>query len=148
MWYPETTPKTRLPAPHPHSHCSALQMHLCPRNSKMELRRAMIAEALLNCPSLLASSVAAAGFWPLPLLRPVLVVIATLLSISGIGYFEVNYVMTGGGPRDLTNILGVYAYDQAFSFYRFDYAAAASSVILILTSFIAFFYIRYLLKED
>ena len=84
----------------------------------------------------------------LPLLRPVLVVIATLLSISGIGYFEVNYVMTGGGPRDLTNILGVYAYDQAFSFYRFDYAAAASSVILILTSFIAFFYIRYLLKED
>jgi multiple sugar transport system permease protein len=84
----------------------------------------------------------------LPLLRPVLVVIATLLSISGIGYFEVNYVMTGGGPRDLTNILGVWAYDQAFSFYRFDYAAATSSVILILTSFIAFFYIRYLLKED
>jgi ABC-type sugar transport system permease subunit len=84
----------------------------------------------------------------LPLLRPIIVVVATLLSISGIGYFEVNYVMTGGGPRDLTNILGVYAYDQAFTFYRFDYAATASSVILILTSVIAFFYIRYMLKAD
>lgn len=83
-----------------------------------------------------------------PLLRPIIIVVATLLSISGIGYFEVNYVMTGGGPRDLTNILGVYAYDQAFTFYRFDYAATASSIILIITSVIAFFYIRYLLKAD
>ena len=83
-----------------------------------------------------------------PLLRPIIIVVATLLSISGIGYFEVNYVMTGGGPRDLTSILGVYAYDQAFIFYRFDYAATASAVILIITSVIAFFYIRYLLKAD
>ena len=83
-----------------------------------------------------------------PMLRPIIIVVATLLSISGIGYFEVNYVMTGGGPRDLTNILGVYAYDQAFTFYRFDYAATASAVILLITSVIAFFYIRYLLKAD
>lgn len=83
-----------------------------------------------------------------PLLRPIIIVVATLLSISGIGYFELNYVMTGGGPRDLTSILGVYAYDQAFVFYRFDYAATASAVILIITSVIAFFYIRYLLKAD
>ena len=55
--------------------------------------------------------------------------------------------MTGGGPRDLTSILAVLAYRQAFSFYRFDLASAISTVILLLTSVIAVFYIRSRMSE-
>jgi ABC-type sugar transport system permease subunit len=78
----------------------------------------------------------------LPMLRPVLAILLTLLIIGGLGSFEINYIMTGGGPQNLTNILAVYSYQQAFSFYRFDLASAASGVILILTGFVSVFYLR------
>jgi ABC-type sugar transport system permease subunit len=62
--------------------------------------------------------------------------------MGGLGHFEINYVMTGGGPQNLTNIMAVYSYQQAFMFFKFDYAAAASGVILVMTSLISIFYIR------
>ena len=83
----------------------------------------------------------------LPILRPVLLVLITLLAIGGIGHFEVNYVMTGGGPKGLTNILAVMAYTEAYSQYRFDLAAAAANIILLMTGVIGFFYVRQQLKE-
>jgi len=83
----------------------------------------------------------------LPILRPVLLVLITLLAIGGIGHFEVNYVMTGGGPKGLTNILAVMAYTEAYSQYRFDLAAATANIILLMTGVIGFFYVRQQLKE-
>lgn len=83
-------------------------------------------------------------FWSitLPMLRSTLAILVTLLFIGGLGHFEVNYIMTGGGPANLTNILAVMSYQQAFTQYRFDLASAISVVILALTSIVAFFYIR------
>lgn len=83
-------------------------------------------------------------FWhvTLPTLKPVLLILLTLLIIGGLGSFEINYIMTGGGPNNMTNIMAVYSYQQAFSFFRFDLASAASGVILILTGFVCVFYIR------
>jgi ABC-type sugar transport system permease subunit len=88
-------------------------------------------------------------FWhvTLPTLRPVLAILSTLLIIGGLGSFEINYIMTGGGPQNLTNIMAVYSYQQAFSFYRFDLASAASGVIFIMTGFISVFYLRSQLKK-
>ncbi len=86
-------------------------------------------------------------FITLPSLRPMLAILITLLGLGAVGHFEVNYVMTGGGPRDLTSILAVVAYRQAFSFYRFDLASAITTVILLLTSVIAMFYIRSRMSE-
>jgi ABC-type sugar transport system permease subunit len=83
----------------------------------------------------------------LPMLRPVLAILLTLLIIGGLGSFEINYIMTGGGPQNLTNIMAVYSYQQAFSFYRFDLASAASGVILILTGFVSVFYLRSQFKK-
>lgn len=83
-------------------------------------------------------------FWhvTIPLLRPVLSILITLLVIGGLGHFEINYIMTGGGPANLTNILAVMAYQQAFTLFRFDLAAAMSTVILMMTGVIALIYIR------
>lgn len=94
-----------------------------------------------------AGALARLRYITLPSLRPVLAILITLLGLGAIGHFEVNYVMTGGGPRDLTSILAVVAYRQAFSFYRFDLASAISTVILVLTSLIATFYIRSRMSE-
>lgn len=84
----------------------------------------------------------------LPLLRPILGVLIMLLLITGIGHFEINYIMTGGGPQDLTNVMAVYSYLQAFSFFRFDLASAAGGLILIITGVICIFYIRTQLRNE
>lgn len=95
-----------------------------------------------------AGSVDGASMWhkfryiTLPLLKPILGVLLMLLLITGIGHFEINYIMTGGGPQGQTNVMAVYAYQQAFNSFRFDYGAAASGVIFVITSIICFFYIR------
>lgn len=81
-------------------------------------------------------------FVTLPMLRPVLAILLTLLVIGGLGAFEINYIMTGGGPQNVTNVMPVYAYQQAFSFFRFDLASAASGIVLILTGLLCVFYIR------
>lgn len=94
-----------------------------------------------------ASGIQRFFFVTLPILRPVLLVLITLLSIGGIGHFEVNYIMTGGGPKGLTNILAVMAYTEAYSQYRFDLAAATANIILLMTGVIGFFYVRQQLKE-
>lgn len=83
----------------------------------------------------------------IPMLRPVLAILITLLTIGGIGHFEINYIMTGGGPNNLTNVLAVMAYQQAFTLFRFDLASAISSVILIMTAIIAALYIRDRIRE-
>jgi ABC-type sugar transport system permease subunit len=89
-------------------------------------------------------------FWyvTIPMLRATLAILVTLLFIGGLGHFEINYIMTGGGPSNLTNILAVMAYQQAFTQYRFDLAAAISSVILLLTGIVAAFYIRDRMTHD
>lgn len=95
-----------------------------------------------------AAEVDGAGIWQkfwhvtLPSLKPVLSILSLLLIIGGIGSFEINYIMTGGGPQNLTNIMAVYSYQQAFSFYRFDLASASSGVILLITGLMCIFYIR------
>ncbi len=95
-----------------------------------------------------AGALARFRYITLPMVRPVIAILVTLLSLSAMGHFEVNYVMTGGGPRDLTNIVGVLAYQRAFTHYRFDQGAAMTTVILLITSVIAAFYIRSRFRED
>lgn len=89
-------------------------------------------------------------FWfvTIPMLRSTLAILVTLLFIGGLGHFEINYIMTGGGPGNLTNILAVMSYQQAFTQYRFDLAAAISSVILVLTGIVAALYIRDRMTHD
>lgn len=89
-------------------------------------------------------------FWfvTIPMLRATLAILVTLLFIGGLGHFEINYIMTGGGPGNLTNILAVMSYQQAFTQYRFDLASAISSVILVLTGIVAALYIRDRMTHD
>ncbi len=84
----------------------------------------------------------------LPLLMPVLGVLLMLLIMTGLGHFEINYIMTGGGPQNLTNILAIYSYQQAFEVWKFDTAAAASGTILIMTGMVCLFYIRRQFRKD
>jgi multiple sugar transport system permease protein len=89
-----------------------------------------------------AASVDGASRWrsfrsiTLPLLRPTTLVVAVLLSISYLQFFEEPFVMTGGGPLDATTSIGFYAYKQ-FGFGLYGLASAASYVLVLLIAVIS-----------
>lgn len=84
----------------------------------------------------------------LPLLRPVLGILLILLTLGGLGHFDINYVMTKGGPQGLTNLLSILSYQQAFIFFRFDLASAVSTLIVLLTAPLAIYYIVNQVKDQ
>jgi multiple sugar transport system permease protein len=46
--------------------------------------------------------------------------------------FDLIYILTGGGPGDATEVLGTYAYEQAFSARERGYGAAIGVVLYLL----------------
>ena len=84
----------------------------------------------------------------LPQLRPVLGILLVLLILGGLGHFDINYIMTKGGPQGLTNLLSILSYQQAFVFFRFDLAAAVGTVIILITAPLAIYYIINQIRES
>lgn len=74
-------------------------------------------------------------FWyiTLPGLRSTLVFATVTTAIFTLRSFEQVYVITGGGPLNSTNLLVYYIYDQAFSQFDFGYAAAAATLLMVVT---------------
>ena len=71
-------------------------------------------------------------FVTLPLLRPVILIALLLRSIDAYRIFDIIYVMTYGGPSNVTEALSLYVYRQGFRHYETGYAAALSIVMLLI----------------
>ena len=85
-----------------------------------------------------------AKFWyvTLPGLRPTLVFTTITTLIFTLRSFEQVYVVTGGGPLNSTNLLVYYIYQEAFARFDFGYAAAAATVLLMVTLILVYFQLR------
>ena len=70
----------------------------------------------------------------LPLLRPVIAVILVILVADAFRIFDVVYVLTGGGPANGTDVLSTFIYREMFSAFHFAGGAAASVLLVIVTS--------------
>ncbi len=68
----------------------------------------------------------------LPLLRPTILLTSILTMISAFKVFDIIQVMTRGGPNDMTRVLAIDIYDNAFRFQRMGWAAAVSLVLFLL----------------
>jgi multiple sugar transport system permease protein len=70
-------------------------------------------------------------FWhvTLPLLRPVLMVAVLFRTISALQAFDTIFVITGGGPEGVTEVVSLLAYAMAFDYNRFGDAAAVLVVL-------------------
>ena len=84
-----------------------------------------------------------------PLLRP-LVLVSTLLEAIRLANSPVLILlMTNGGPGGSTQVLSLYAFQQAYSRFDFGYAASISVAMLIVVIGLAAVYIRVnTSKED
>ncbi|ADB29252.1 binding-protein-dependent transport systems inner membrane component [Kribbella flavida DSM 17836] len=101
-----------------------------------------------------AARIDGAGAWAqfrritLPLLKPVSLTTVLLCFISTFKTFDTVFLMTQGGPGGATEVLPVYAYKLAFSFYKFDVAAVATTMLLVVPVVLSVFYFRSLRKEE
>ena len=90
-----------------------------------------------------------AKFWyiTLPGLRPTLLFTTITTLIFTLRSFEQVYVVTGGGPLNSTNLLVYYIYQEAFARFDFGYAAAAATVLLLVTLVLVYFQLRFRTDE-
>src|SRR5919106_736834 len=80
----------------------------------------------------------------LPALRPVSVTVMLLIFIFAFKTFDTIYLMTRGGPGGSTLTLPLYAFQEAFEFRRYDMAAVATTVMLLVPLGLSVFYFRSL----
>ena len=83
-------------------------------------------------------------FWhvTLPALRPIVIAITTLDLIWNFNSFALVFVLTAGGPGGTTMLPSLFAYNEAFRYGNFGYAAAMGNVMVILIGAFLFFYLR------
>ena len=70
----------------------------------------------------------------LPLLKPVIAVILVIRIADAFRIFDVVYVLTGGGPANRTDVLSTFIYRQMFTAFDFGGGAAASVLLVLITS--------------
>ncbi|MFH8370520.1 carbohydrate ABC transporter permease [Streptomyces sp. NPDC018031] len=97
-----------------------------------------------------AAAVDGAGAWAvfrhvtLPGLRPALLLTTVLSTIGTLQLFDEPYVLTGGGPDNATLTIGVYLYQNAFTYFDFGYASAIAYALAVLTGLLGLIQFRLL----
>lgn len=82
-----------------------------------------------------ANSVQTFRLITLPMLRPTsffVLLVSLVAAVAGAQAFDLIYVMTKGGPANSTSVIVTYIYQQAFQYSSFGYAAAMSSVLVVV----------------
>lgn len=113
--------------------------------------------ALQNVPKELheAATIDGAGgrqrFWyiTLPFIRGTSVIITLLASIWSFQNFDIIYLLTGGGPADVTKVLATLMYEKAFWGSEMGYAAAIGMLMLLVLLVISVAYLfAYKAQKD
>ncbi|MEU8267825.1 sugar ABC transporter permease [Sphaerisporangium sp. NPDC049002] len=88
-------------------------------------------------------------FWSitLPQLRPVIVTITSLDFVWNINQFGLVYVLTQGGPGGQTRLPMLFAYEEAFRYGFFGYAATLGVAFVILVLAVLGLYIWRQMRE-
>jgi multiple sugar transport system permease protein len=78
----------------------------------------------------------------LPALRPVIFAITSLDLIWNFNSFGLVYVLTQGGPGGQTMLPMLFAYNEAFKYGQFGYAAAMGNVMVVVIGVFLLLYLR------
>ena len=79
-------------------------------------------------------------FWKiaLPLLIPSIKSAAILSMVGSLKYFDLIYVMTGGGPGTATELMATYMYKESFKNFNMGYGSAIAGGMFILITIVSF----------
>lgn len=84
----------------------------------------------------------------LPLLRPIILVAVVIRIIDTLRVFDTIFVLTRGGPANITEVLSIYTYKVGMNFFRIGYATTMSYLLLIIITFVAKFFIDRLEAQE
>lgn len=83
----------------------------------------------------------------LPGITPVIVAITSLDFIWNFNSFGLVYVLTSGGPGGRTMLPMLFAYEEAFRYGNYGYAAALGNVMVVIIVALLAVYLRRRLRE-
>jgi multiple sugar transport system permease protein len=86
-------------------------------------------------------------FITLPAIRSTLLIATIILSVNAVNMIELPLVMTGGGPADATNLLGLEVFNEAFVLNHLGFASAIAVVMFAINAIVSLAYIA-VLRED
>jgi multiple sugar transport system permease protein len=78
----------------------------------------------------------------LPLIRPAIVMVVILRTMTALSAFAAIFSATGGGPGSATEILNLYAYRTSFIEFNLGYGSALAVVLLTITLAVSFLLFR------
>ncbi len=87
-------------------------------------------------------------FITFPLFKPMILIAILFRTIDSLRTFDIIYVMTGGGPGNITTTLNISAYLKAFRLLKFGEGAAVVVLIFAIVYVISQFLVKYLDKSE
>jgi len=84
----------------------------------------------------------------LPTLLPVIETSLLLEAIWQFNNFNLSYLVTKGGPLNMTRVMAVSVYTEAFIKFRYSYGAAISVVMMLIAMVPAVMYLRKTINQD
>lgn len=89
-------------------------------------------------------------FWriTLPSLLPVIVIGILIRAMDSFKLFDIVYLVTGGGPGNVTETISFYTYLQGFKFFSLGYTAAMAFLQLIVITIIAQVFINFQKRQQ
>lgn len=90
------------------------------------------------------------AFWnvTLPLLRPTMLFVVVISTIGALQAFPLQFVMTRGGPSNVTTTVALLVYKYGFEYFRMGVAAAMSVVMFVVIIAITIVQIRGVRSEE
>jgi raffinose/stachyose/melibiose transport system permease protein len=73
----------------------------------------------------------------IPMLLPTIKSACILSLIGSLKYFDLVYVMTGGGPGNATDLMATYMYSTSFKYFKMGYGSAIAFGMFFLITTIA-----------
>jgi multiple sugar transport system permease protein len=78
----------------------------------------------------------------LPLVRPAIMMVVIMRTVTALSAFAAIFAATGGGPGSSTEILNLYAYRTSFTELNLGYGASLAMVLLAITLAVSWFMFR------
>ncbi len=90
------------------------------------------------------------AFWniTLPLLAPTTLFVVVISTIGALQAFSLQFIMTKGGPSNVTTTIALLVYNYGFNYFKMGVAAAMSVIMFIFIIIITVIQIRLARSEE
>ncbi|WP_408008302.1 carbohydrate ABC transporter permease [Pseudalkalibacillus sp. A8] len=84
----------------------------------------------------------------IPILKPIILIAAILMTMFTLKQFDPIVTLTHGGPGDSTEVLNYHVYKTGFRYFDMGYASALGYILALITVLFAVAYMRKLVKGE